>query len=66
MASRRHSEFAKQNKTSTPPSPGLGRTPMPHLGAEGTENWTHKGGSNVFGKGKKGFKDIKIHPVSSN
>ncbi len=53
-------------KTGTPPSPGLGRGEVGREGKDGTENWTHKNGSNIFAKGKGGFKSIKIHAVSSN
>ena len=68
MANRFHNQQVRpgNNKTSTPPSPGLGKMGTGMLGKDGVENWTHKGGSNIFGRAIKSFKKIKIHPVSSN
>lgn len=66
MANRFHNKQIKsQAATKAPPSPGLGKT-QGSLGKDGTENWTNKGGSNVFGKGTGGYKKIKVHAVSSN
>ena len=54
------------NATSTPPSPGVDSRGQHSLGKDGTENWTNKGGSNIFGKAKGGFRKAKVHAVSSN
>lgn len=54
------------NATSTPPSPAVGPRSIQSLGKDGTVNWTHKNGSNIFGKAKGGFRKAKVHAVSSN